>query len=453
MAEGLMITHQALDAVIVGLGESGFACFQHLREQGLAVGVVDTREQPPRAPDLNAQYPDACYAFGGMDVDWLMDAQALVLSPGIDPRDPLVQRFAEQGGQITGEIELFARAVSAPVIAITGSNGKSTVTEMLAAMAAKAGIYAAAGGNLGPPALDLLRDHPQAECYILELSSFQLETTCTLKPRVAAVLNLSPDHLDRYTDMRAYANAKARILKGARHAVLNVDDAAVRSMAKTDAVVSWFSDQATGRPAGWRVQDEHDESWLCHGERRLMAASELCVLGRHNAANALAALAIGHAAGWDESAMIEALRGFTALAHRTESLGIHGGRLWVNDSKATNVASALAALQGMTETVVLLAGGQGKDQDFSALGPALADKGRAAVLFGVDAPLLADALASWVPVHIVADLKAAMVKAMAVSQPGDAVVLAPACASLDQFRDYRERGDCFCSLIMEVAND
>jgi UDP-N-acetylmuramoylalanine--D-glutamate ligase len=440
------------DQVVVGLGASGQAAAAHLADAGHRVAVVDSRARPPRADDLQARHPDIAVITGGLDERVLAAAGEIVLSPGVDPRIPALQAAQRRGQPIIGEIELFARAVTAPVIAITGSNGKTTVTRMVAAMAEQAGVEVAAGGNLGPAALTLLERHPRAELFVLELSSFQLETTVSLRPAVAAVLNLSPDHLDRYDDMAAYAAAKARIFRHADQAVVNADDPRVRDMAVDAARVQRFGETAVP-PAGWHIAGDPAERWLMAGTTPIMPRSALALPGHHNALNALAALAIGDAAGLDRDAMASALTAFRSLAHRTEPLGWHDGRLWVNDSKATNVASALAAIAGMDRPLVLIAGGDGKGQSFAALGPALTDRARAAVVYGRDAAGLAEALADHVPVHAVDDLDAAVGLARRVSRRGDAVLLSPACSSLDQFSDYRARGEHFRRRVEAIAHD
>jgi len=452
MGEAVMKNAPLLDAIIVGLGESGLAAAQYLAAKGCAVAVMDSRDQPPKAAALQAAHPQVELVTGGFSEEQLIRAREIVVSPGVDTRLPVFQRARDRGQPLIGEIELFARAVTAPVIAITGSNGKSTVTRMVDAMARAAGVRAATGGNLSPAALSLLADQPDAELYILELSSFQLETVQSLRPIVSAVLNLTPDHLDRYDSMADYAAAKARILNGAGAVVLNADQHWVESMAAGDASRHWFAADADRPMIRWHLLEHGGERWLAHAGEPLLACSELPVVGRHNALNALAALAIGHAAGWPMEAMIDGLRAFQPLPHRSESLGWVAGRLWINDSKATNVASAVAAVTGMDQPLVLLAGGDGKGQDFSDLGEALAGRGRAAVIFGQDAPVLGRVLGDSVSVQSVADLKAAVRVALEISEPGDAIVLAPACASLDQFSDYRERGEHFRSLVEELGD-
>lgn len=442
MAEVMTANRPDWDAVIVGLGETGFACARHLRARGRRVAVTDTRAEPPRAAALAAEQPRVPQVLGGLDPALLRAAREIVLSPGVDPRLPALQAAAAAGVPLIGEIELFAREARAPVVAITGSNGKSTVTSLVGAMAQAAGRRAAVGGNLGTPALDLLAD-PEPELYVLELSSFQLETVRSLDARAAVVLNLSPDHLDRYPDLDAYAAAKRRVYRGTGTMVLNADDPRVAAMAECDRRRLWFG---LGPPAGdehFGIIRQHGESWLGRGERALLPTAALGIRGRHNQANALAALALGAACGLPEPVMLEVLEAFRGLPHRSEPVAERGGVLWVNDSKATNVGAAVAAIEGAERPVVLLAGGDGKGQDFAALAVALARRGRAAVVFGRDAAALEAALAGVCPVTRSAGLEDAVRQAAALARPGDAVLLAPACASLDQFRDYRARGDAF----------
>lgn len=444
--------HRDIDAVVVGLGASGWACVRHLTAAGARVAAMDTRESPPYADTVRQCHPEVELSLGALDEALLARAAAVVLSPGVDPRSPAIQRVVHRGQPLLSEIELFARAVEAPVVAITGSNGKSTVTRMVGAMAHAAGVDAAVGGNLGEPALALLEARPAAPLFVLELSSFQLEQTTSLTPVASAVLNLSPDHLDRYDDMVAYAAAKARILQGADCAVLNAGDEAVQAMAREDQATVWFSDGPGDARARWTLEERAGRTALCRAGVEVLAQSELPVPGRHNAVNALAALALGEAAGFPMSAMLAALRHFEGLPHRAETVGHQRGRLWVNDSKATNVAAAVAAVTGMAAPVVLIAGGQGKGQSFEALAGAMGGHGRAAVVFGQDADTLAAALTGHVAVEPVVDLEAAVDRALALSREGDVILLAPACASLDQFSDYRARGARFRQLVEALGD-
>ena len=453
MGESAMQRANDFDAVVVGLGESGLASACHLAAGGRRVAILDSRPQPPREAELRRRHPEVMVRTGGIDETLIARAAEIVISPGFDPRHPAIREARRRGQPVIGEIELFARSVTAPVMAITGSNGKSTVTRMLAAMAEAAGVNVAAGGNLGPAALTLLETRPEAALFILELSSFQLESTFSLTPQVAAVLNLSPDHLDRYDSMADYAAAKARILRGAGQAVLNADDECVRGMADGTLPVSWFSAHGSVEMAQWRLQRVAGVDWLARDDEPLLRQQDLPAMGRHNALNALAALAMGEAAGWPLTPMCRALRAFRPLPHRGERLGVHRHRLWVNDSKATNVASAAAAVAGMDRPVLLIAGGDAKGQSFEALAAVLRGRGRAAVVYGRDANDLAAALSPTLPVDCVSDLDAAVAVAQQRSRPGDVVLLSPACASLDQYADYRARGDHFRSLVEALADE
>ena len=455
MGDGMMAVNQqvAPRTVVVGLGDSGFACVRHLQAAGGQVMVLDTRQRPPHAERLRRDYPDVPGYFGGLPSDWLIDADQVVLSPGIDPRLPALQPVVEAGIPVIGEIELFARSVNAPVMAITGSNGKSTVTTMIGAMAEAAGVSAAVGGNLGPPALDLLHQQPDASLFILELSSFQLESTQSLQPMAAAVLNLSPDHLDRYDGVSDYADAKARILKGAELAILNADDPMVTGMAKSSQTTVWFSSEGPSRGARWTLDGHRSDLWISRAGERFLPVTALAAGGRHNAVNAMAALALGEAAGFSADAMCLALREFRGLPHRMECLGQRRGRLWINDSKATNVGAAVAAVASVDTPVVLVAGGDGKGQRFQALAAALQDRGRAAVVYGKDREEMAAALRAAAPVDQTTDLDEAVNRALALSRPGDTVLLSPACASLDQFSSYRARGARFRELVEELHDD
>lgn len=442
-----MAKYSAYDAVIVGLGQSGLACARHLVAAGRQVAVVDTRQSPPGLNALQALSLDIPVHTGGLDEQLLANAAEIVLSPGVDPRQPVLRDARRRGQRIVGEIELFAQAVDAPVVAITGSNGKSTVTTMVGEMAKAAGKDVAVGGNLGPPALDLLAMQPNADLFVLELSSFQLESTLSLQPAVAAVLNLSADHLDRYDSMRDYAAAKARILQQAQHAILNIEDLAVAAMATAGLAVTWFGEHA----GEYRMLSQADGRWLARGATPLLPVSALPLLGRHHQYNALAALAIGSTVGCSDTAMVAALRAFRGLPHRSEMLGWYADRLWINDSKATNVSAAVAGLQGLSQPLVLLAGGDGKGQDFAAFADGLPPATRAAIVYGAAAGELAQALGSKVAVQQVQSLADAVSAAWRVSHPGDVVVLAPACASFDQFANYQERGRQFAALVTGVS--
>jgi len=441
-------------SVVVGLGKTGLSCARWLAARGEQVAVTDSRDEPPGLAGLHAEWPQVAVHAGGFDPALLARAGRIVLSPGVPLAEPALAAAIADGVEVVGDIELFARVAKAPVVAITGSNAKSTVTTLVGEMARAAGLDARVGGNLGTPALDLLPSPGTAEpdLYVLELSSFQLETTATLDAAAAVVLNISPDHLDRYPDLAAYAAAKRRVFQGGGVMVVNADDPAVAAMAEPNRRVIRFG---LGVPAaddyGLRRQDGAD--WLCRGREALLPVGEMRIRGYHNAANALAALALGEAAGLPRAAMLAALRDFTGLPHRCQWVAEVGGVHFYDDSKGTNVGATLAALQGLGADgrVVLIAGGLGKEQDFSPLRPGLAACGRAAVLIGRDAPRIEAALGGAVPVVRAAGMSEAVAAAAALAQPGDSVLLSPACASFDMFRDYVHRGEVFVAAVRELA--
>lgn len=434
--------------IIVGLGKTGLSCARFLAREGCDVLVVDSRAEPPGIQVLRDELPDVEIRLGAFDSALFKLADMLVVSPGVSLRAPAIAVAVEAGVEVVGDVELFARHANAPVVAITGSNGKSTVTMLIGEMAQAAGKDVRVGGNIGTPALDLLQAN-EPDLYVLELSSFQLETTLSLKAEVAVVLNVSQDHLDRYHNMQEYAEAKYRIYNGATHKFVNLDDPVV---AKWQGDAGWhgFSLSTPESETDFGLIERNGQAWLAKGEACLMLASELKLTGRHNVANALAALALGGSVGLNMASMLETLRRFAGLPHRCQWLAKHNGVNWYNDSKATNVGAAVAAVNGMPGKVVLLAGGEGKGQDFSALKTALASNGRAAIVFGRDADLLAQSIDKAVPVHRVATLKQAVEMASRVAQEGDAVLLAPACASFDMFSSYEERGNQFAAAVAEV---
>lgn len=435
--------------IIVGLGKSGLSCARFLLCQGVDVLVVDSRANPPAKEQLQNEFPAVETQFGCFDAELFEQAQTLLVSPGVSLREPAIVAAIEAGVEVVGDIELFARHAVAPVIAITGSNGKSTVTTMVAEMAKAAGKDVRVGGNIGTPALDLLQEN-EPDLYVLELSSFQLETTSNLKPAAAVVLNVSQDHLDRYAGMKDYADTKQRIYAGATIKLANLDDALVASWRGEDQRWIGFSLHQPQRDNDFGVVQQDGQSWLAKGEQLLLPVTELKVAGKHNVANALAALALGEHVGLPVVAMLDALRRFSGLAHRCQWLAEQEDVDWYNDSKATNVGAAVAAINGMADQVVLLAGGEAKGQDFSTLREALLNRGRAAILFGVDADQIAAVLAGVLPVQCVASLHEAVVVAKTLAQAGDAVLLAPACASFDMFSGYEDRGNQFAAAVAEV---
>jgi UDP-N-acetylmuramoylalanine--D-glutamate ligase len=436
--------------VVVGLGRTGFSCARFLAARGERVAVTDSRAAPPELERLTALDAGIEVRVGGFDERLLEHARQVVISPGVSLKEPFMQRAAERGLEIVGDIELFARAVMGPVVGVTGTNGKSTVTTLIAEMARADGRRVSAGGNLGEPALDLLAGDAR-ELYVLELSSYQLETTRSLKLRAATILNVTPDHLDRYASVAEYAAAKARILERCDVAVLNADDALVMRLARPGQRTLTFSLEPSRRADfGIAVAPANDVTLMRRGER-LIAARELRICGLHNVANALAALAVGEAIGLSDNAMLSALRAFPGLAHRTQWIADVDDVRYVDDSKGTNVGATLAAVAGFAGPLVLIAGGEGKNQDFTPLGAALRGKARHAVLIGRDAQPIAAALKGACEVTFADSMQAAVYRARAVARSGDTVLLSPACASFDMFRDYKHRGEVFAAAVRSLA--
>lgn len=437
-----------VETLIVGLGTTGLSVARHLLAAGEPFCVADSRPQPPGRAELARLAPGVTVHAGAFDPALFAAAWRLVVSPGVSVREPAVAAARAAGAEVLGDIELFARRATAPMVAITGSNGKSTVTALVGEMARAAGLRAGVGGNIGTPALDLLGD-PEPDLYVLELSSFQLETTDSLAPAAATVLNVSADHLDRYDGIDDYAAAKARVLARASTAIVNRDDPVVAAMPGGGRRVSFGLDEPAAGQWGLIMRD--GEAWLACGEIPWIAESRLRIPGRHNTANALAALALGEAAGLPRPAMMEALLAFEGLPHRCQWVARIHGVSWYNDSKGTNLGATLAALAGFPGPVVLIAGGRGKGQDFAALGPVVANKARAVILLGEDAPRIAAALGDAAPVTTVPDMAAAVAEATRLAQAGDSVLLSPACASLDMFDNYMQRGEAFMAAVRELA--
>ncbi|EAR21838.1 UDP-N-acetylmuramoyl-L-alanine--D-glutamate ligase [Nitrococcus mobilis] len=439
------------DKVIVGLGETGFSCVRHLLSEGWRIAVTDSRMEPPRLAPLRAAYPEVPVACGRLARDWLLTAEEIVVSPGVSLAEPALCAARAEGIPVIGDIELFARAAAAPVLAVTGTNGKSTVTALLGEMARAAGLNVAVGGNLGPPALELLQ-LPQVQLFVLELSSFQLESVYSLNAQAASLLNIAPDHLDRYPNIAAYLEAKAVIFRGDGVMILNADDPAVCALASAGRETLYFTLAAPVDARTFGIDYWGGESWFCRGRNRLAPCAAFQPVGRHNQANALAALALGSAAGLSLSALLQGLQTFRGLPHRMEPVIEHDGVLWINDSKGTNVGATLAAVAGLERPLILILGGQGKGQDFTALGPALRARARAAVVLGEDAQRLASALGGVCPVERAVDLSAAVAGAARLARAGDIVLLSPACASFDMFSSYAERGEVFRTAVEAAIN-
>jgi UDP-N-acetylmuramoylalanine--D-glutamate ligase len=437
---------------VLGLGDTGLSMAKWLTRRGATVQVADTRAAPPRLAELRRSLPAVSAACGPFREETFAGIDLIAISPGVPPAEPHVQRAIAAGAHALGDMELFARAAKgARVIAVTGTNGKTTVTSLAGAMARAAGSDCELAGNIGPAVLDALMRREDLgkspDLWVLELSSFQLETTESLAPSAATVLNVTEDHLDRYRGIDEYAAAKARIFAGSGIQVLNRDDPRSLAMALPGRRAITFGLDAPRRGEDWGLLERGGEPWLAQGKRALLAVSEMKLAGLHNAANALAALALCRGLGFQVEPLIEALRAFKGLPHRVELVGEAQGVRWYDDSKGTNVGSTVAALAGLAQgvkKVILIAGGDGKGQDFSPLRDAVACSARALVLIGRDAPLIGTAVAgAEVPIHRAASMDEAVTLAAQAALPGDAVLLSPACASFDMFRDYKHRGEVF----------
>ena len=431
--------------VIVGLGRTGLSCARYLTARGVEFAVTDSRPQPPEAAALAQLAPHVEVRFGGFDARLLEGAGEIVVSPGVSLREPFLTQAAARGAAVIGDIELFARAAQAPVVAITGTNGKSTVTTLVANMAQSSGIRALAGGNLGRPALDLLNE-PVPQLYVLELSSFQLDTTHSLSTRAATVLNVTSDHMDRYASLDEYADSKARIFDRSDASIINLDDAVVRAMRGRSPRTIGFS-LLRDPVADFYAVHEDGDAILMHEDEAVVRMSELKIAGLHNAANALAALAMANALGLPIEPCVQALREFPGLPHRSQWIADIKGVRFFDDSKGTNVGATLAAVAGMSGSLVLIAGGQGKGQDFKPLAAAFRGKVRHVVLLGQDADQLAAALDNTCTLEFARDMSEAVTRAANAARPGETVLLSPACASLDMFRDYAHRGDVFAAAV------
>ncbi|HDX5933220.1 UDP-N-acetylmuramoyl-L-alanine--D-glutamate ligase [Acinetobacter baumannii] len=439
--------------VVAGLGISGVSAVNFLHEQGYQVAVTDSRPTPPGHDQIPASVKTS---FGQLDQELLLQAEEIILSPGLAPQLPEIQAAIAKGISVVGDIQLLRRATDVPIVAITGSNAKSTVTTLIGLMAKDAGKKVAVGGNLGRPALDLLKDQP--ELLVLELSSFQLETTSHLNAEVAVVLNMSEDHLDRHGNMLGYHQAKHRIFQGAKKVVFNRDDALSRPLVPDTTPMQSFGLNAPDLNQYGVLRDADGTLWLARGLQRLIKSSDLYIQGMHNVANALACLALGEAIGLPMESMLETLKKFKGLEHRCEYVKtVHDVRYY-NDSKGTNVGATLAAIDGLGAAievkkgkVALILGGQGKGQDFSPLRSSIEKYAKVVVLIGEDAPVIEQAIQGATKILHAATLKEAVELCQRETQAEDVVLLSPACASFDMFKSYNDRGQQFVACVNSLV--
>ncbi|OTG67230.1 UDP-N-acetylmuramoyl-L-alanine--D-glutamate ligase [Acinetobacter silvestris] len=438
--------------VVAGLGVSGVSAVNFLHDKGYRVAVTDSREVPPGHDQIPA---DVQTHFGQFDQELLLQAEEIIISPGLDPKLPEIQAAIAKGIPVVSEIQILRRATDKPIIAITGSNAKSTVTTLIGLMAQEAGVKVAVGGNLGRPALDLTKDDP--DLYILELSSFQLETTSHLNAEVAVVLNISEDHLDRHGDMFAYHTAKHRIFQGVKKVVFNRDDSLTRPLVPDATPMQSFGLNAPDLNQYGVLKEDDGTIWLARGRERLLKSIEMYMQGTHNVANALACLALGEAIGLPRDSMLETLKTFKGLEHRCEFVKAVNEVRYYNDSKGTNIGATLAAIDGLGAAieaqpgkVLIILGGQGKGQDFTALRDSLSKYAKLVVLIGEDRSIIEAAIQGTTSIMHAETLKQAVEVCQQHAQAKDVVLLSPACASFDMFKGYEQRGHQFVACVNEL---
>ena len=436
---------QDINYLVVGLGVTGYSVARYLLGHGYRCRIQDTRELPPFLGQLNAEFDEIDFRAQPLDIDLVGWADALVVSPGISIRQDPIQQALDLGKLVLGDIELFAGLVDKPVIAITGSNGKSTVTTLVGEMIRRDDKAVAVGGNIGTAALDLLEQNP--DFYVLELSSYQLETTTSLQPRVAALLNLCEDHLDRYAGYPEYIRAKLSIYDNASVCVSNLDDEVTRHDARD---ISFSLNPASD--AEFRLLEENGY-WLAHRDECWINVNDIKLSGRHNWANCLAAMAIAHSVGISRKAIVTAVEEFAGIPHRGQWVAEIDGVEWINDSKATNIGAAQASIEGRERPVILIAGGQSKGADMAIMSETIRQKVKLALLLGEDASLLQQAWQDATRIERVQDMQQAVQRAHEVARSGDCVLLAPACASFDMYPKFEARGDDFMQRVKELSDD
>ncbi len=434
--------------LVAGLGKTGISVARYLQRKKKSFAVFDTRAQVPNLAEFSQEFPEIAIYTQELPDHVLNQLTDIIASPGLSLDTPFLKRAQEQGTAVYGDIECLAREIQAPVIAITGTNGKSTVTTLVGEMAKAAGYNVAVAGNIGAPVLDLLDDGHQYDLWVLELSSFQLDLTFSLAPVAATILNVSPDHLDRHHTMQAYVEAKQRIYHQTKLAIFNREDSYTLPPASIHSI-SFGQDNPTA--GNWGLISQGGKIYLAKGDTCFLSTESVLIKGIHNWLNALAACALAEAAGISEQSIIAVLSTFSGLAHRCQWVRTLDGVEWINDSKGTNIGATISAINGiggaMQGKIVLIAGGQGKGADFSELTQPIADFVRSIILIGEDADKIEAALSNVVPTVRASSLDNAVAMARTQAKPGDVVLLSPACASLDMFRDFNHRGEVFASLV------
>ncbi|NKB38921.1 MAG: UDP-N-acetylmuramoyl-L-alanine--D-glutamate ligase [Gammaproteobacteria bacterium] len=438
------------DSVVVGLGKTGRSVIDYLLKQKQSIAVVDSRLQPPELDVIKKKYPRLPVFLGGLDEKILCSGRQLVLSPGISPMHESIQGALAAGAKLSSDIEIFCQQVKAPVIAITGSNGKSSVATLLSLMIQVSGKRAHLAGNIGLPALDVL-EQGNVDFFVLELSSFQLDTVSSLKPVAAVVLNVSPDHMDRYASYDDYVNSKKNIYRNSEAVIVNLDDARVVAMGDDNTrLVRYGTAEPEMDNFGLRTVD--GDTYLAYGEELLMKVASMLTPGQHNVSNALAALALGSSISLSMDSMLSALREFSGLPHRCQQIAMTGGVSWYNDSKGTNVGASCAAIESLSlrGPVVLIAGGDGKNADFSPLARTIKKHVKTTILIGKDASLIDKTMDLQSQRLFASSMQGAVATAHKIARTGDSVLLSPACASQDMYKDYQHRGDEFTNCVLAL---
>lgn len=433
--------------LVIGMGATGLSCVRYLHALGDEITVIDSRDIPPGVKVLRQEYPDVQILTGTLEYEMYESIDLLVVSPGVNVRTPAMADALDKCHEIAGDVELFSRAVKengAAVIAITGSNGKSTVTSLVGELCKAAGKSTLVGGNIGKPVLELLNE-PVPDVYVLELSSFQLETTCSLSSLSAVVLNISEDHMDRYNDIKDYANSKAVIYKKCKHAVVNRDDKVAASLVRQSTNVISFGNNEPENKHDYGI--DASGQFIVRGGDNLLALSDIKLLGKHNVSNVMAAMALVEPMKISIDNIASVTRQFGGLPHRSQVIAEVSGVSWINDSKATNVGASTAALQGMDRPVILIAGGEGKDADFSPLGQAINEYVKHLILIGRDAKLIEAHVGNHVACTHADTMEQAVTIASNIAEKGDVVLLSPACASFDMFSSFEHRGDVFIDAV------
>jgi len=441
---------QYRSAAVIGLGATGYSAVRYLRARGLDVVVMDSRVEPPLADQLKAHFPEVMCHFGEFDYRHIKTISLVVASPGVALSEPLLRKAQYEGARIVGDIELFLQENQKPVIAITGSNGKSTVTTLVGKMCTSGGLDTLVAGNIGAPVLDALTDQNGFDIAVLELSSFQLETTYSVPAESAAILNISADHMDRYDSMGDYVLAKARILRGAKRVVLPRHDEQLKQISNASDVLHFDLDEPSS-DSDFGIKRQSNYRWLMHGEQRLVKLVDVPLIGLHNIKNVLSAFALVDFLNLPLLNLVEAVKSFKGLSHRMQTVATINDVAWVNDSKATNIGATSVALMNLEKDVIWIAGGQGKGADFTELQDAITGHVRHVILIGEDAPLIANALEEKLPIEFAQSMQEAVEKANQFATQNSIVLLSPACASFDMFDGFEHRGDVFKTCVESLT--